>query len=160
MENHTLEKPHTLHGKPMIQKEKTYHWKKMWIVTIFIVLPSDPPLTWQVNQSICNCWCLKITSLCTLGKHSPVGKSCIITSNEASVTCGGLITTSVTVGKTHRDRKCALGCSALLRGKRECSSQAILGKIDRRAKVTLSKTGHPLNAIMVAGMVGARQAAR
>lgn len=45
MENHMLEEPHTLHGKCMIQKEKTYLWKKIWIVTTFIVLPSDPPLT-------------------------------------------------------------------------------------------------------------------
>lgn len=98
--------------------------------------------------------------VCTLGKHRPAGKSCIITSNEAvSVTYGGLIT-SVTVGETQRDGKCALGCSAYFRGKRECFSQAILGKIDRKAKVTVWNTGQSLNEVGVAGMVSARQAAK
>lgn len=36
----------------------------------------------------------------------------------------------------------------------------ILGKIDRKAKVTIWNTGHSLNGVGVAGMVGARQAAK
>ena len=85
----------------------------MWIVTIFIVLPGDPPLIWEVSQSICSCRCLETASLGTVDKHSPAGKSGIFTSNEARAACGGLITTSVTAEKTHRDRKCALGAQQI-----------------------------------------------
>jgi len=52
------------------------------------------------------------------------------------------------------------GCSADLRGKRECFSQAILGKIDGKARMTLSKNSDPLNAITIAGMVRGKQAVR